>query len=58
MLIDTVLLMVSVCVGVITGIIGAIVGSVMQQGGAVIGGAFLVGMIIGAIMRGVTKTYI
>lgn len=50
MLIDTVLLMVSLCVGVITGIIGAIVGSVMQQGNTVIGGAFLVGMIIGIVL--------
>jgi len=51
MLIDTVLLMVSICVGVITGIIGAVVGGVMlQQGGAVMGGAFLVGMIIGFVL--------
>lgn len=50
LLIDTVLLMVSICVGVITGIIGAIVGSVMHQNGTIIGGAFIIGMIIGFVL--------
>lgn len=50
MLIDTVLLMVSICVGVITGIIAAIVGSVMHQDGTIIGGAFIIGMIIGFVL--------
>jgi len=50
LLIDTVLLMVSICVGVITGIIGAIVGSVMHQSGTIIGGAFIIGMIIGFVL--------
>lgn len=51
MLVDTVLLMVSLCVGVITGIVGAIVGGAMQPGrGDVIGGAFVVGGIIGFVL--------
>jgi len=49
-LVDTVLLMVSICVGILTGIIGALVGSVMQQGGAVMAGAFLVGATIGFVL--------
>ena len=42
--------MVAICVGVLTGILGAVVGSVLQQGGAVIGGAFLVGAVIGFVL--------
>jgi len=49
-LVDTVLLMVSICVGVITGIIGAVLGSFMEQDGAVVAGAFLVGAAIGFVL--------
>jgi hypothetical protein len=48
-LVDTVLLMVSACVGVVTGIIGVIVASIMQQGGATMAGSFFVGMLIGFV---------
>lgn len=42
--------MVSICVGVITGIIGAVLGSFMEQDGAVVAGAFLVGAAIGFVL--------
>ena len=42
--------MVSICVGIITGIVGAVVGNLMQQGGAVVAGAFLVGALIGFVL--------
>jgi len=49
-LVDTVLMMVSICVGILTGIIGAFVGNLMQQDGAVMTGAFLVGATIGFVL--------
>lgn len=49
-LVDTVLLMVSICVGIFTGIIGALVGHLMQQDGYVISGAFLAGAMIGFVL--------
>jgi hypothetical protein len=52
-LVDTVLLMVSICVGILTGIIGAAVGNLMEQdeqGGGIIAGAFLVGALIGFVL--------
>lgn len=49
-LVDTVLLMVSICVGILTGAIGALVGNVMQQDGTVVAGAFVVGAMTGFIL--------
>ncbi len=49
-LVDTVLLMVSICVGILTGIEGALVGHLMQQDGTVITGAFFVGATIGFVL--------
>jgi hypothetical protein len=48
-LVDTVLMMVSFCVGVLTGIIGLIVASAMQQGSGALAGAFFIGMLIGFV---------
>ena len=52
-LVDTVLLMVSICVGILTGIIGVVVGNLMQQdeqGGGIVAGTFLVGALIGFVL--------
>ena len=49
-MVDTVLLMLSIGVGIVTGIVGAVVGNLMEQGGAVVAGAFVVGMIIGIVL--------
>ena len=49
-LVDTVLLMVSICVGILTGILGVLVGHLMQQGGTVLTGAFFVGATIGFVL--------
>ena len=42
--------MVSLCVGVITGIVGALLGILMEQNGAVVVGAFLIGAAIGFVL--------
>lgn len=49
-LVDTVLLMVSICVGVLTGIAGAFVGHLMQQDRYVIASAFVAGAMIGFVL--------
>lgn len=48
-LVDTVLMMLSFCVGLLTGLIGLIVASAMQQDSSTLVGAFIVGMLIGVV---------
>ena len=48
-LVDTVLMMVSFCVGILTGLIGLLVGSAMQQGGGTLAAAFFIGLLVGFV---------
>lgn len=49
-LVDTVLMMVSLCVGLLTGVIGLIVATAMNQAGGTLAAAFFVGMLIGIVI--------
>jgi hypothetical protein len=48
-LVDTVLVMVSICVGIFTGIVGVSVASALGQGASTLGAAFILGMLIGVL---------
>jgi Plasma-membrane choline transporter len=48
-LVDTVLMMLSFCVGLLTGLVGVIVAASMQQGTGTLAVAFFIGMLIGFV---------
>lgn len=48
-LVDTVLMMVSFCVGILTGLMGLAVAAAMQQGSGTLAGAFFVGLLVGFV---------